>query len=418
MRRTPRFVAGHRQPVASPHCADHRRKHSTTGSAVRRRRLDQVVCRTTRFVGNPLRGRRHDLRNRHRRACRAPRTTGGCAAVSSARPIWSQLDQYCRARLWVFRRSDIGARHGLAESTPPPGRVHRRPASRKAPSISRRGIVTSARDGCNVRVDIYDGAHGPPESSTPNPAAATVLKGEVGGIGANRCPPINWTVGQPPLPRPPACRSTRAIPYLEGRMGRNGVWDFDTYEGQTRPTAARRRAFNGAPAATFSQTAEPLWRVYKLRVRARVRGRPLPRRRNRVHPPAMRAANMPETPDRRISKPRSSIARARPPAAAQRRCRCGPSASSSSPLPLGRAADRPLRRAGLGLMRSGDAAIRNGPALPVRRCKKRKRPWRSRARSGAVCRDQDGSALVRRAAVVFAVAAGRPSALRVLVVFL
>jgi len=111
----------------------------------------------------------------------------------------------------------------------------------------RPGFVSSAREGFNVRFDIYEGAMAGNKNDLNYRPAENVRKGYVGGA-CRSLPATNWPIGSPPN-QATGLPLDRTWPYLNGRMGA-GDWDFSTYwqvnhsgDGRTPPTV------NGAPAS-------------------------------------------------------------------------------------------------------------------------------------------------------------------------
>jgi Flp pilus assembly protein TadG len=115
----------------------------------------------------------------------------------------------------------------------------------------RAGAVMTAREGFNVRFDIYEGAMRANRFDPNYRPAENVRKGYVGG-GASPCnaqPATNWPIGSPPG-QATGMPLDRAYPYMDGRMG-NGTWDFDTYwqvnhggDGRTPPVLESGPASN------------------------------------------------------------------------------------------------------------------------------------------------------------------------------
>jgi hypothetical protein len=118
----------------------------------------------------------------------------------------------------------------------------------------RPGFVASAREGFNVRFDIYEGAMSGNKIDINYRPSQNVRKGYVGGGGGgggNSCrgtPATNWPIGSPPG-QATGLPLDRTWPYLGGRMGA-GNWDFSTYwqvnhsgDGRSPPSV------NGAPAS-------------------------------------------------------------------------------------------------------------------------------------------------------------------------
>jgi hypothetical protein len=131
----------------------------------------------------------------------------------------------------------------------------------------RPGFLASAREGFNVRFDIYEGEMSGNKNDNNYRPAENVRKGYVGGGGGgNSCratPATNWPIGSPPA-QATGLPLDRTWPYLGGRMGA-GNWDFSTYwqvnhgaDGRSPPTV------NGAPASTTNPPSR--YDVYRYEI--------------------------------------------------------------------------------------------------------------------------------------------------------
>jgi Flp pilus assembly protein TadG len=133
----------------------------------------------------------------------------------------------------------------------------------------RPGFVASAREGFNVRFDIYEGAMSGNKIDINYRPSQNVRKGYVGGGGGgggNSCrgtPATNWPIGSPPG-QATGLPLDRTWPYLGGRMGA-GNWDFSTYwqvnhsgDGRSPPVV------NGAPASNSNPPSR--YDVYRYEI--------------------------------------------------------------------------------------------------------------------------------------------------------
>jgi hypothetical protein len=124
----------------------------------------------------------------------------------------------------------------------------------------RTGFVASAREGFNVRFDIYEGAMSANKNEFNYRPAENVRKGYVGsGGGGNSCratPATNWPIGSPPA-QATGLPLDRTWPSLGGRMGA-GDWDFSTYwqvnhsgDGRNPPMVNGGPASNANPPSRY-----------------------------------------------------------------------------------------------------------------------------------------------------------------------
>jgi hypothetical protein len=126
----------------------------------------------------------------------------------------------------------------------------------------RPGFVVSAREGFNVRFDIYEGAMIGNKNDLNYRPAENVRKGYVGG-SCRALPANNWPIGSPPN-QATGLPLDRTWPHLNGRMGA-GDWDFGTYwqvnhsgDGRSPPT------MNGAPASNANPPSR--YDVYRYEI--------------------------------------------------------------------------------------------------------------------------------------------------------
>jgi hypothetical protein len=118
----------------------------------------------------------------------------------------------------------------------------------------RPGPLAAAREGFNVRFDIYEGQMSDVKNDSNYRPSQNVRKGYIvsgGGGAGNTCsaaPGSNWPIGAPPR-QSTGLLFDRAWPYIGGRMG-NGIWDFSTYWQANHGGAGRPPPIvNGAPAS-------------------------------------------------------------------------------------------------------------------------------------------------------------------------
>jgi hypothetical protein len=112
--------------------------------------------------------------------------------------------------------------------------------------------VTAAREGFNVRFDIYEGAMSGRESDPDVRPSLNVRKGYVGGGGGggacNARPGADWPIGVPPG-QATGLPLDRGWPFADGRMG-NGEWNFATYWQVNHGADGREpTTVNGSPAS-------------------------------------------------------------------------------------------------------------------------------------------------------------------------
>ena len=126
----------------------------------------------------------------------------------------------------------------------------------------RPGFVASAREGFNVRFDIYEGAMSSNKNDINYRPSPNVRKGYVGG-SCRALPATNWPIGSPPN-QATGLPLDRTWPYLGGRMGA-GNWDFSTYwqvnhsgDGRSPPVV------NGAPASNANPPSR--YDVYRYEI--------------------------------------------------------------------------------------------------------------------------------------------------------
>jgi hypothetical protein len=119
----------------------------------------------------------------------------------------------------------------------------------------RPGFVASAREGFNVRFDIYEGTMTSYKNEASYRPAENVRKGYVGG-SCRALPATNWPIGSPPN-QATGLPLDRTWPHLHGRMGA-GDWDFSTYwqvnhsgDGRTPPTVSGSPAGNANPPSRY-----------------------------------------------------------------------------------------------------------------------------------------------------------------------
>jgi Flp pilus assembly protein TadG len=229
--------------------------------------FDQVVCQfTPLFVCNPYEtdGMTYE---------RAAEALQGAAADPTIRRRLIRLHQYRGANEYA------AGDYGFLDS-PSLGRgqgalidalaTTRPTACFLQSSINfRPGFVASAREGFNVRFDIYEGAMSGNKIDINYRPSQNVRKGYVGGGGGgggNSCrgnPATNWPIGSPPG-QATGLPLDRTWPYLGGRMGA-GNWDFSTYwqvnhsgDGRSPPTV------NGAPASNSNPPSR--YDVYRYEI--------------------------------------------------------------------------------------------------------------------------------------------------------
>jgi len=138
-------------------------------------------------------------------------------------------------------------------------RVHPGTCFRQSSVNFRRGFVLSAREGFNVRFDVYTGSMVGRRQDVEYRPSQNVRKGYVGGSNENSCraqPAVNWPIGSPPN-QATGFPLDRGWPFMRGRMG-NGNWDFDTYwqvnhgaEGRDAPTINGEPANNSNPPSRY-----------------------------------------------------------------------------------------------------------------------------------------------------------------------
>jgi Flp pilus assembly protein TadG len=126
----------------------------------------------------------------------------------------------------------------------------------------RPGFVPSAREGFNVRFDIYEGAMSGNKNDLNYRPSANVRKGYVGSA-CRALPATNWPIGSPPN-QATGLPLDRTWPHLGGRMGA-GDWDFSTYwqvnhsgDGRSPPV------INGAPASNTNPPSR--YDVYRYEI--------------------------------------------------------------------------------------------------------------------------------------------------------
>jgi len=119
----------------------------------------------------------------------------------------------------------------------------------------RSGFVVSAREGFNVRLDMYEGAMSANKNDATYRPAENVRKGYVGGA-CRAGPATNWPIGSPPN-QATGLPLDRTWPHLHGQMGA-GDWDFATYwqvnhggDGRAPPTVNGGPASNANPPSRY-----------------------------------------------------------------------------------------------------------------------------------------------------------------------
>jgi hypothetical protein len=223
--------------------------------------FDQVVCGATpMFVCNPyeVAGMTYD------QATRALQAAIGDPAVRRRlirlRQYGRELDPYVAGDYGFLDSATIAAdTNALVEAL---GRV--RPAACFAQSSVnlRAGYVTTAREGFNVRFDIYEGAMANRNQDADVRPAENVRKGYVGG-GCHPLPADSWPIGQPPN-QATGMPLDQAYPYVNGQMG-NGEWDFDTYWQVNHGADARTPpSLNGSPAGNSNPPSR--YAVYRYEI--------------------------------------------------------------------------------------------------------------------------------------------------------
>ena len=133
----------------------------------------------------------------------------------------------------------------------------------------RPGFVASAREGFNVRFDIYEGAMSGNKIDINYRPSQNVRKGYVGGGGGgggNSCrgnPATNWPIGSPRARRP-ACRSIALGPIWADAWVRAIGTSALIGRSTTAATAAARPTVNGAPASNSNPPSR--YDVYRYEI--------------------------------------------------------------------------------------------------------------------------------------------------------
>ncbi|MEA2949153.1 MAG: hypothetical protein QOI40_4483 [Alphaproteobacteria bacterium] len=119
----------------------------------------------------------------------------------------------------------------------------------------RPGFIAAAREGFNVRFDIYEGTMSSNKNDPSYRPAENVRKGYVGGA-CRGIPATNWPIGSPPN-QATGLPLDRTWPYSDGRMGA-GDWDFSTYwqvnhsgDGRSPPITNGSPASNANPPSRY-----------------------------------------------------------------------------------------------------------------------------------------------------------------------
>ncbi len=213
--------------------------------------FDQVVCETTPiYVCNPyeVAGMSYDL---------ASGALQEAVANSAIRRRLIRLRQYSN-RSEPLAAGDYGFLEPPASGSAPFNVIDALANARSSACFAQHGVnfrpgaVPSAREGFNVRFDIYEGAMSGRENDPDVRPSLNVRKGYVGGGGGggacNARPGRDWPIGIPPA-QATGLPLDRRWPYADGRIG-NGSWNFATYwqvnhgaDGRDPPTV------NGEPAS-------------------------------------------------------------------------------------------------------------------------------------------------------------------------
>lgn len=122
------------------------------------------------------------------------------------------------------------------------------------------GSINAAREGFNVRFDIYNGSMNSKKGLSDYRPAQNVRKGYVGANACNASPYDSSTWPGPPngaLPRD-GCFATNTCPYMGGRMG-DGSWDCATYWVANHTATA-------APAGCTSTATVSRYQVYRYEI--------------------------------------------------------------------------------------------------------------------------------------------------------
>jgi hypothetical protein len=223
--------------------------------------FDQVVCDATPiFVCNPyeLAGMTYDQATRALQGAMANPAVR--RRLIRLRQYGRELDPYVPGDYGFLDSPTIGAdANALVEAL---GRV--RPAACFAQSAVnlRAGYMTTAREGFNVRFDIYEGAMASRNQDPAVRPAENVRKGYVGG-GCRALPADSWPIGQAPN-QATGLPLDQLYPDDNGQMG-NGEWDFDTYWQVNHGADARTPpSLNGSPASNSNLPSR--YAVYRYEI--------------------------------------------------------------------------------------------------------------------------------------------------------
>jgi Flp pilus assembly protein TadG len=159
----------------------------------------------------------------------------------------------------------------------------------------RPGFIATAREGFNVRFDIYEGAMSSNKIDFNYRPAPNVRKGYVGG-SCRALPANNWPIGSPPN-QATGLPLDRTWPYLGGRMGA-GNWDFSTYWQVNHSGAGRSPpVINGAPASNANPPSR--YDVYRYEIEQGYAADRSPSGESGA-PACYSGSGLSDTPDRRI----------------------------------------------------------------------------------------------------------------------
>jgi len=256
--------------------------------------FDEVVCGATPlFVCNPYEASGMT----YEQSTRALQAAVGDPAVRRRlirlRQYGRELDPYAPGDYGFLESPTIGGEtNALVEAL---GRV--RPAACFAQSSVnlRAGYVTTAREGFNVRFDIYEGAMATRKLDADFRPAENVRKGFVGG-GCNPLPANSWPIGQPPK-QATGMPLDQVYPYLSGKMG-NGQWDFATYWQVNHGADARTPPTVGGGLASSSNLPSR-YAVYRYEIEQGIIGDRSPGGETGA-PTCYAGGNLSDRPDRRI----------------------------------------------------------------------------------------------------------------------
>ena len=256
--------------------------------------FDQVVCGATPiFVCNPYEvgGMTYDQATRALQAAMADPAVR--RRLIRLRQYGRELDPYAPGDYGFLDSPTIGAdANVLIEAL---GRV--RPAACFAQSAVnlREGYMTTAREGFNVRFDLYEGAMANRTLDADFRPAENVRKGYVGG-GCHPLPADSWPIGQPPS-QATGMPLDQVYPYLNGQMG-NGEWDFATYWQVNHGADARTPPnVNGAPAGNSNVPSR--YAVYRYEIEQGIIADRSPGGETGA-PTCYAGGNLADRPDRRI----------------------------------------------------------------------------------------------------------------------